>query len=47
MGVTSVTKMSRIPAVINHIGGERERELSERRRDGFLAALSRNQGKTL
>ena len=31
----------RIPAVINHIGGERERELSERRRDGFLAALSR------
>ena len=39
----------RIPAVINHIviGGERERELSERRRDGFLESLLLFQGKAL
>ena len=37
----------RIPAVINHIGGEHEWELSERRRDGFLESLLLFQGKTL
>jgi hypothetical protein len=37
----------RIPAVINHIGGEREWELSERQIDGFLESLLLFQGKTL
>ena len=48
-GVSSVLRLiknkdlsfHRISAVINHIGGERERELSQRRRDGCLDALSR------